>query len=170
MDEPTWITDTPVTRTLEGLLLGLTSSSILIICEGINLPLMRRFHLGYGSRCLLELHSRIRKRVFILGPSHHVYLNCCALSKCTHYETPMGDLPIDTSSSVSTICSNSLFFYLALRTKIDNNVFNFSQQGVEGQRTIWRNGLANGRGRTQHRTSSPLHSARVQKVKCNCNP
>jgi len=37
------------------------------------------------------------KRVFILGPSHHVYLNCCALSKCTHYETPMGDLPIDTS-------------------------------------------------------------------------
>ncbi|PLW43178.1 hypothetical protein PCASD_08066 [Puccinia coronata f. sp. avenae] len=37
------------------------------------------------------------KRVFILGPSHHVYLNCCALSKCTQYETPIGDLPIDTS-------------------------------------------------------------------------
>ncbi|EFP86569.1 uncharacterized protein PGTG_12951 [Puccinia graminis f. sp. tritici CRL 75-36-700-3] len=37
------------------------------------------------------------KRVFILGPSHHVYLDCCALSKCTQYATPLGDLPIDTS-------------------------------------------------------------------------
>jgi len=35
------------------------------------------------------------KRVFILGPSHHVYLEGCALSKCTSYETPIGDLPLD---------------------------------------------------------------------------
>jgi len=35
------------------------------------------------------------KRVFILGPSHHYYLQGCALSKCTVYETPIGNLPID---------------------------------------------------------------------------
>ncbi|EFI28622.1 hypothetical protein CC1G_13648 [Coprinopsis cinerea okayama7 len=35
------------------------------------------------------------KRVFILGPSHHFYLNGCALSPCTEYETPIGNLPLD---------------------------------------------------------------------------
>ncbi|KAI0051684.1 UPF0103-domain-containing protein [Auriscalpium vulgare] len=35
------------------------------------------------------------KRVFILGPSHHVYLDGCALSKCTAYATPLGSLPLD---------------------------------------------------------------------------
>jgi len=38
------------------------------------------------------------KRVFILGPSHHYYLDGCALSKCTEYETPVGNLPIDVES------------------------------------------------------------------------
>ncbi|KAJ7487653.1 MEMO1 family [Mycena galericulata] len=35
------------------------------------------------------------KRVFVLGPSHHVYLNGCALSSCVEYETPLGNLPLD---------------------------------------------------------------------------
>ncbi|KAG0178181.1 hypothetical protein DFQ28_004888 [Apophysomyces sp. BC1034] len=35
------------------------------------------------------------KRVFLLGPSHHVYLNGCALSQCETYETPLGDLRLD---------------------------------------------------------------------------
>jgi AmmeMemoRadiSam system protein B len=35
------------------------------------------------------------KRVFVLGPSHHVYLRNCALSTQTHYETPVGDLALD---------------------------------------------------------------------------
>ena len=38
------------------------------------------------------------KRIFILGPSHHYYLQGCALSKCTEYETPVGNLPIDVNS------------------------------------------------------------------------
>jgi hypothetical protein len=42
---------------------------------------------------------QLRKRVFILGPSHHVYLNGCALSKCTEYATPLGVLPLDRSST-----------------------------------------------------------------------
>ncbi|KIW07152.1 AmmeMemoRadiSam system protein B, variant [Verruconis gallopava] len=35
------------------------------------------------------------KRVFLLGPSHHYYLETCALSRCTTYETPLGDLKLD---------------------------------------------------------------------------
>ncbi|GAA5961210.1 hypothetical protein JCM21900_006331 [Sporobolomyces salmonicolor] len=35
------------------------------------------------------------QRVFVLGPSHHVYLDGCALSQCTTYSTPLGDLPLD---------------------------------------------------------------------------
>jgi len=35
------------------------------------------------------------KRVFILGPSHHHYIDGCALSRCAKYETPIGDLPLD---------------------------------------------------------------------------
>ncbi|KAK9461133.1 MEMO1 family [Lipomyces oligophaga] len=38
------------------------------------------------------------KRVFLVGPSHHVYLSSCATSGCTVYETPLGDLPIDTDT------------------------------------------------------------------------
>ncbi len=35
--------------------------------------------------------------VFILGPSHHVYLDGCAVTACTSYETPLGDLIVDHS-------------------------------------------------------------------------
>ncbi|CAO3600476.1 unnamed protein product [Absidia cylindrospora] len=35
------------------------------------------------------------ERVFILGPSHHFYLDGCALSRCDTYQTPLGDLTLD---------------------------------------------------------------------------
>uniref|UniRef100_A0A0N5B690 MEMO1 family protein n=1 Tax=Strongyloides papillosus TaxID=174720 RepID=A0A0N5B690_STREA len=35
------------------------------------------------------------KKIFILGPSHCVYLKGCALTTCTEYETPFGNLKID---------------------------------------------------------------------------
>jgi MEMO1 family protein len=42
--------------------------------------------------------SNHSKRVFLLGPSHHVYLNNIALSRCDTYETPIGNLSIDKES------------------------------------------------------------------------
>lgn len=42
--------------------------------------------------CVLLPFSR---RVFILGPSHHVHLSCCALSPAEIYRTPLYDLRID---------------------------------------------------------------------------
>lgn len=40
------------------------------------------------------------KRVFVLGPSHHVYFkNVVMVSKYDFYETPFGNLPIDVSTT-----------------------------------------------------------------------
>ena len=36
-----------------------------------------------------------RRRVFLLGPSHHFYLTNCALSDFAYYSTPLGDLKLD---------------------------------------------------------------------------
>ena len=35
------------------------------------------------------------KRIFVLGPSHVVYLSGCALTTCSKYHTPLGDLIVD---------------------------------------------------------------------------
>lgn len=47
---------------------------------------------AYAYKCIDV--SNIQ-RVFILGPSHHVYLDGCAVSGCSDYETPLGNLKID---------------------------------------------------------------------------
>ncbi|KAF9394842.1 hypothetical protein CPC16_010004 [Podila verticillata] len=49
---------------------------------------------GYAYKCIQP--EKI-KRVFILGPSHHIHLSGCALSKCSEYATPLGNLTIDKS-------------------------------------------------------------------------
>ena len=43
--------------------------------------------------------TRLSKRVFLLGPSHHLYLEKAALTRCTHYGTPLGNLPIDAETT-----------------------------------------------------------------------
>ena len=37
-------------------------------------------------------------KIFLLGPSHHVYLNGCAVSGAHVYETPVGDIEVDTET------------------------------------------------------------------------
>jgi hypothetical protein len=51
------------------------------------------------------LHASTRRsvassRVFVLGPSHHVYLTNCALPIMDSYETPIGPLPLDLNGGV----------------------------------------------------------------------
>ncbi|KIJ45285.1 hypothetical protein M422DRAFT_30133 [Sphaerobolus stellatus SS14] len=38
------------------------------------------------------------KRVFVLGPSHHVYMDGCALPTVAEYATPIGNLPLDMAT------------------------------------------------------------------------
>ncbi len=53
-----------------------------------------------SKRPLPLLH--FRKRVFILGPSHHVRLSGCALSSTERYETPMYDLILDAQGKTAS--------------------------------------------------------------------
>lgn len=58
-------------------------------------------HAGYRycGACAAYAYRQIDptpvKRVFILGPSHHVRLGGCAVSACSRYQTPLYDLTID---------------------------------------------------------------------------
>ena len=36
------------------------------------------------------------ERVFLLGPSHKVFLDFIATTQCKEWETPLGNLPVDT--------------------------------------------------------------------------
>ncbi|GIX66777.1 protein MEMO1 [Caerostris darwini] len=60
-------------------------------------------HAGYqycgacSAYAYKQIDPTIVKRVFVLGPSHHVRLSGCALSPVRTYRTPFGDLTIDES-------------------------------------------------------------------------
>lgn len=55
------------------------------------------------------------KRVFLLGPSHHFYLSGCALSQCTHYETPLGDITLD-KATIAELQATSRFTTMSVDT------------------------------------------------------
>jgi len=58
-------------------------------------------HAGYSYSGPTAAHSfrqidpNTVRTIFILGPSHHVRLSGCAVSQCSLYQTPLGDLTID---------------------------------------------------------------------------
>jgi len=62
---------------------------------------LRREHAGYSysgpaaAWAYKSLDLSKAKRIFLLGPSHALYLSGCALSKHAKYATPLGDLIID---------------------------------------------------------------------------
>lgn len=55
------------------------------------------------------------KRIFILGPSHHVYLSGCALTQCKTYETPIGNLKVD-QKMISELHATKAFEKMSLTT------------------------------------------------------
>lgn len=59
-------------------------------------------------------------RVFILGPSHHFYMNGCALSSCEEYETPIGNLPLD-QDTINELRATGKFEALSLQADEDEH-------------------------------------------------
>ncbi|OBS68418.1 hypothetical protein A6R68_03042, partial [Neotoma lepida] len=63
-------------------------------------------HAGYtycgscAAHAYKQVDPSITRRIFILGPSHHVPLSRCALSSVDVYRTPLYDLRIDQKKSV----------------------------------------------------------------------
>ncbi|OBZ79339.1 Protein MEMO1 [Grifola frondosa] len=88
--------DTELSSWLEGVKPGEEYAPPIKGCKAIIAP-----HAGYSysGRAAAWAYKSIDttriKRVFILGPAHHVYLDGCALSKCGVYKTPIGQLPLD---------------------------------------------------------------------------
>ncbi|GJE86071.1 MEMO1 family protein [Phanerochaete sordida] len=60
------------------------------------------------------------KRVFILGPSHHVYLDGCDLSQCKTYQTPIGELPLDVDT-IAELKASGKFGGMSLETDEDEH-------------------------------------------------
>ncbi|XP_003744935.1 protein MEMO1 [Galendromus occidentalis] len=63
--------------------------------------------------------DRVRK-IFILGPSHHVFLEGCALSPATTYKTPLMDLTID-KEIYDELYKTGLFEEMSLGTDEDEH-------------------------------------------------
>ena len=57
-------------------------------------------------------------RVFILGPSHTIYLKGCALSSCVTYETPLGNIPLDQNTN-QTLVESGLYSFM--KTRVDED-------------------------------------------------
>ncbi|KAL8276918.1 hypothetical protein RQP46_010646 [Phenoliferia psychrophenolica] len=60
------------------------------------------------------------ERVFILGPSHHAYMDGCALSTCTEYATPLGSLVLDREA-IKELAATGKFLEMDLQTDEDEH-------------------------------------------------
>ncbi|GAU93595.1 hypothetical protein RvY_05515 [Ramazzottius varieornatus] len=58
---------------------------------------------AYSGPCAAFAYGQINptavKRIFLLGPSHHVSLDGCALTTVKQYETPLYNIPIDVETT-----------------------------------------------------------------------
>lgn len=57
----------------------------------------------------------------MLGPSHHIYLDFCALSECQYYKTPLGNLALDTDVLKEIRQSSETFEWMSLQTDEDEH-------------------------------------------------
>lgn len=62
------------------------------------------------------------KRVFILGPSHHVFFRGARLTKFAHYETPIGTVPVDVDTTAE-LSDTGLFDKMSAQTDEDEHSF-----------------------------------------------
>jgi len=72
---------------------------------------------GYAYR---QIDPSSVKRVFILGPSHHVRLSGCAISSVSKYCTPLYDLTLDTQV-YEELQSTGCFEWMNLETDEDEH-------------------------------------------------
>ncbi|KAN0100663.1 Memo-like domain containing protein [Tylopilus felleus] len=93
----------------------------IVGCRAIIAP-----HAGYmwsgraaawAYRCI---ETKGIKRVFILGPAHHVHLNRCDVSGCDHYATPLGELRID-KETVGDLKGTGKFGTMSIDTDKDEH-------------------------------------------------
>ena len=76
-------------------------------------------HAGYyfsgnvAASAYARLHpKKSYKRIFLLGPSHHEWLNGASVnSEADYYATPLGEVKVDRETARQLIAADSVFFY-----------------------------------------------------------
>ena len=72
-------------------------------------------HAGYrycaetAAKAFININPDNYNRVVILGPSHHEYFIGCGLSSFKYFETPFGNVKIDTSTNEKLLNNNNFF-------------------------------------------------------------
>jgi hypothetical protein len=85
-------------------------------------------HAGYqySGACAAYGYSLIKgksyKRVIIMGPSHRVGFSGVSVSKSTHYETPLGKVPVDRIACDALLKHDKLFSYNPAADKNEHSV------------------------------------------------
>jgi AmmeMemoRadiSam system protein B len=75
-------------------------------------------HAGYyysaptAAKAFININPDNYDRVVVLGPSHNEYFEGCGISPFTKFDTPFGDIPIDTKTT-DTLIHDSNFFKLS---------------------------------------------------------
>uniref|UniRef100_A0A4W5KKZ5 Protein MEMO1 n=1 Tax=Hucho hucho TaxID=62062 RepID=A0A4W5KKZ5_9TELE len=83
-------------------------------------------HAGYSycgacaAHAYKQIDPSVTRRVFILGPSHHVPLSRCALSSAEVYKTPLYDLRID-QNVYADLWKTGMFERMSLQTDEDEH-------------------------------------------------
>lgn len=79
----------------------------------------------YSGSCAAYGYSLIKgktfKRVIIMGPSHRVGFSGVSVSKATHYETPLGKIPVDRTAC-DKLLQSKLFSYQPAADKNEHSV------------------------------------------------
>ena len=58
-----------------------------------------RFSGAVAGHAYAALRGRTYGRVFVIGPSHHTGFRGVSVPRCTHYETPLGRVPLDLETA-----------------------------------------------------------------------
>jgi AmmeMemoRadiSam system protein B len=102
---------------------------------------------AYAGKTLAETYKAWDiqgiKRVFILGPSHHVYFHGANLSKFSTYETPLGDVPVDVETT-KRLYETGIFDYMSEQVDEEEHsfemhmpfIYKMTHQSSEGVRPI----------------------------------
>ncbi|KAH8924949.1 UPF0103-domain-containing protein [Atractiella rhizophila] len=115
-----WYSDSPsgLSSMLSGFLAATSASTITFPVPGTKAVIAPHAGYDYSGPTAAWAYAAFEvekiKRIFILGPSHHVYIPGCALSACSSYATPIGDLPLDLPI-ISSLRSTGKFEDLSKR-------------------------------------------------------
>ncbi|KAK0410138.1 hypothetical protein QR680_004970 [Steinernema hermaphroditum] len=70
-------------------------------------------HAGYSycgdtaAFAFKQVIPEVVNRIFVMGPSHVVCLNNCALTTCSRYKTPLGNLHVDQKTNEDLMATNA---------------------------------------------------------------